>query len=224
MKSFKNFVMYCVSSIALKIQIFPDDENEWSEIKSCEPLILMGPKRRLVHLKRLCNMRLKRRMSTVVDCSLADSSISEFSDTKPLLDVDCSILDYAEIADDDCEVVADVDLWDELPSEEGVDDVEIEPPPFERSEEVIAAIHDSVAKWRSPGYNTHIPGYGTSRATHYRREALRKEAVLAASSSHCMDKYLKKVDYADDIIETPVCAPCDESVVPVNCTHREAVE
>jgi len=89
-------------------------------------------------------MRLKRRMSTVVDCSLADSSISEFSDTKPLLDVDCSILDYAEIADDDCEVVADVDLWDELPSEEGVDDVEIEPPPFERSEEVIAAIHDSV--------------------------------------------------------------------------------
>jgi len=83
MKSFENLVMYCVSSIALKIQIFPDDENEWSEIKSCEPLILMGPKRRLVHLKRLCNMRLKRRMSTVVDCSLADSSISEFSDTKP---------------------------------------------------------------------------------------------------------------------------------------------
>jgi hypothetical protein len=45
MKSFENLVMYCVSSIALKIQIFPDDENEWSEIKSCEPLIL---KRRLV--------------------------------------------------------------------------------------------------------------------------------------------------------------------------------
>ena len=76
------------------------------------------------------------------DCSLADSS-----DTKPLLEVQepCSILDYAEIAEDDCEVVADVDLWDELPSEEGVDDVEIELPPFERSEEVIVAIHDSVA-------------------------------------------------------------------------------
>ena len=81
--------MYCVSSIALKIQIFPDDENEWSEIKSCEPLIVMGPKRRLVHLKRLRNMRLKRRMSTVVDCSLG---ISEFSDTKPLLEVQDKIM------------------------------------------------------------------------------------------------------------------------------------
>jgi len=30
---------------------------------------------------------------------------------------------------------------DELPSEEGVDDMEIEPHPFERSEEVIAATH-----------------------------------------------------------------------------------
>jgi len=58
--------------------------------------------------------------------------------------VGSSRLDYAEIAEDDCEVVADVDLWDELPSEEGVDDVEIETPPFERSEEEIAAIHYSV--------------------------------------------------------------------------------
>jgi len=42
----------------------------------------------------------------------------------PLLEVQirCS---YTEIAEDECEVVADVDLWDELPSAEGVDDVEI---------------------------------------------------------------------------------------------------
>jgi len=30
---------YCI-----KIQIFRDDENEWSKIKSCEPLIVMGVK------------------------------------------------------------------------------------------------------------------------------------------------------------------------------------
>ena len=120
----------------------------------------------------------------------------------------CFLGNYAEIAEDDCEVVAGVDLWDELPSEEGVDDIEIELPPFERSEEVIAK------------YMTVL----LSGATHYRKEALRKEDVLAASSSHCMDKYLKKVDYGtDDEIETPVCAPCDESVVPVYCTYREAI-
>ena len=88
----------------------------------------------------------------------------------------------------------------------------------------FSPIYDSVAKWRSPGYNKHIPGYGTSRATNYRKEALKREAILAASSSHCMDKYLKKMDYGtDDEIETPVCAPCDESAVPVYCTYREAI-
>ena len=59
MKRFYILVTYCESSIASKIQIFPDDEIEWSEIKSCEPLIVMGPKRQLVHLKRLREMRFK---------------------------------------------------------------------------------------------------------------------------------------------------------------------
>jgi hypothetical protein len=39
-----------------------------------------------------------------------------------------------------------------------------------------------------------------------------------------MDKHLKKVDYGtDDEVESPVCAPCNESVVPVYCTYREAI-
>ena len=60
------------------------------------------------------------------------------------------------------------------------------------------------AKWRSTEYNTHIPSNGTSRATDYRKEAVKREAALAASSSHCMmDKYLKKVDNStDDEVET----------------------
>ena len=50
-----------------------------------------------------------------------------FLTQNPLLEVQirCSILDYTEIAEDECEIVADVDLWDELTSAEGVDDVEI---------------------------------------------------------------------------------------------------
>jgi hypothetical protein len=33
------------------------------------------------------------------------------------------------------------------------------------------------------GYNTHIPGYGKSRAKHYRKEAAKREAAFAINQS-----------------------------------------
>ena len=85
-------------------------------------------------------------------------------------------------------------MWDELPSEEGVDDVEIETPPFERSEEVIAAIHDSVAVLLDTARIFPV----TEQAE---RRSLRREAVLAASSLFAYDNSMTRRARAPDALD-----------------------
>jgi len=54
-------------------------------------------------------------------------------------------------------------------TEEGNDDLFIEPPPFVGSENMIVDVKKSLAKWRTAGHNTNIRGFGTSRATFFRQ-------------------------------------------------------